>query len=58
MSKSIVRGVKNMTKGYSSVQVKVRNGKQSLTSKTRNRVLIGSTSHQQRLVGSQWYGDE
>lgn len=25
MSKSIVRGVKNMTKGYSSVQVKVRN---------------------------------
>lgn len=25
MSKSVVRGVKNLTKGYSHVQVKVRN---------------------------------
>jgi hypothetical protein len=31
MSK-VVRSVKNVTKGYSSVQVKVRNGKSNLTS--------------------------
>ena len=34
MSK-VVRSVKNVTKGYSKVQVKVRNGKGSSTHRTR-----------------------
>lgn len=48
MSKSMVRSVKNVTKGYSSVQVKVRNGQCPLLRRNAPRkVAYKSRSNQQ-----------
>ena len=47
MSKSVVRSVKNVTKGYSSVQVKVRNGMTILSPLVKKLAdaLIAATSN-------------
>lgn len=50
MSK-VIRGVKNVTKGYSSVQVKVRNGKQQ-GMQVSQRATDEDVSHIQRSMGS------
>ena len=55
MSK-VVRGVKNITKGYSSVQVKVRNG--MLVMLQGARIYLTHCSDLQRSVGSDWDGYE
>ena len=51
MSK-VMRGVKNVTKGYSAVQVKVRNGRQRAMAGAAQLVLIWLFSNKQRSLGS------
>lgn len=47
-----MRGVKNVTKGYSAVQVKVRNGRHNRINDCTQFILIWLLSNKQRPLGS------
>ena len=45
----VLRSVKNVTKGYSQVQVKVRNGRSPLLSPSLHAVMYESTCMEQEI---------